>query len=47
MTDDKPFLGRGWSFPPGFAETGKRVHMVSGEEEIRQALTILFHSGGA
>ncbi|HKJ02214.1 MAG TPA: GPW/gp25 family protein [Longimicrobiales bacterium] len=42
MATDKAFLGRGWSFPPDFSRAGKRVHMVSEEEEIRQALTILF-----
>lgn len=42
MSTDKPFLGRGWRFPPDFSAEGKRALMVSGEEEIRQALAVLF-----
>jgi Bacteriophage baseplate protein W len=44
MSGDKAFLGTGWSFPPTFERTaaGKAVRMVSAEEDIRQALIILF-----
>jgi len=42
MSSEKVFLGRGWGFPPNFTRSGKRALMVSGEEEIRQALRILF-----
>jgi phage baseplate assembly protein W len=36
----RSFLGTGWSFPPRFAAGG--VFTVSGEEDIRESLTILF-----
>lgn len=41
---DKPFLGTGWSFPPEFVQTarGKAVRMVSGEEDVSEALRVLF-----
>jgi phage baseplate assembly protein W len=42
MSADRTFLGRGWRFPPDFSRAGKRADMVSGEEEVRQALRILF-----
>ncbi len=35
------FLGHGWSFPPQFDSYGKRVKMVSAEEDIEQSLQIL------
>lgn len=35
------FLGRGWSFPPAFAEGGREVAMVSDEEDVRQSLEII------
>ncbi len=41
MTDDKDFLGRGWSFPPTFRKTGYRVDMLSGEADIKSSLDIL------
>ncbi len=44
MEDNKPYLGKGWGFPPRFIlntwETG--VEMVSDETDIRQSLQILF-----
>jgi hypothetical protein len=36
------FLGRGWSFPPSFSQSLASVAMVSGIEDIRQSLWILF-----
>ena len=42
MADSKSFLGTGWSFPPTFERQEGRVETVSGVEDIRQSLTILF-----
>lgn len=42
--NDKPFLGRGWSFPPSFPSNGKSVGMVSAEEDIKQSLEILLRT---
>ena len=43
MTDpseqDRPFLGRGWSFPPDFHPGG--VRMLSGEDDILSSLHVL------
>ncbi len=44
MTDDKDFLGRGWSFPPTFRTTGHRVDMLTGEADINSSLQILLHT---
>lgn len=38
------FLGTGWSFPPSFDRSTKQVVMVSGEDDIRQSLQILFNT---
>lgn len=35
------FLGKGWSFPPGFSLGTKSCIMVDNEEDIRQSLAIL------
>jgi hypothetical protein len=40
-TNNRDFLGRGWSFPPAFDGQGAGVRMVEAEEDIRQSLTIL------
>jgi phage baseplate assembly protein W len=37
-----PFLGTGWSFPPTFSQRTWSVVMVSGEDDIRESLRILF-----
>lgn len=40
METDQSFIGTGWAFPPRFIkEIG--TEMVSGEEDVRQSLTIL------
>jgi phage baseplate assembly protein W len=39
---DRPFLGRGWGFPPEFDSTSRGVRMVVGEEDIDESLRILF-----
>jgi phage baseplate assembly protein W len=41
MTNNDSFLGKGWSFPPGFSSSGENVHLVSGKEDIEQSLAIL------
>lgn len=41
MSEDKQFLGIGWSFPVSFDHNGRGVRMVEGEEDIRQSLHIL------
>jgi uncharacterized protein len=38
---DESFLGRGWSFPPSFANQGRGLRMVAAEEDIRQSLLII------
>jgi phage baseplate assembly protein W len=42
MIEDEAFLGKGWSFPPMFFSSGAEVEVVSGEEDIKQSLYILF-----
>lgn len=42
MPTDPPFLGRGWAFPPSFAEGGSDVDMVAGAAEVAESLQILF-----
>jgi phage baseplate assembly protein W len=41
-TPDPAFLGAGWSFPPTFSRSLLGVEMVSGIEDIRESLRILF-----
>lgn len=38
---DRPFLGRGWSFPPTFAPDGSGVAMLEQEADIASSLAIL------
>jgi phage baseplate assembly protein W len=42
MADAPTFLGTGWTFPPAFTSRGADVETVSGAEDIRQSLEILF-----
>jgi phage baseplate assembly protein W len=35
-------LGTGWGFPPQFYNNGKEVRLVTGVDEVREALEILF-----
>lgn len=39
---DRPFLGRGWAFPPRIA--GGDVAMVAAEKDIEQAIRILLET---
>lgn len=41
MSDHPAFLGRGWQFPPAFADGGAAVAMVAGVDDIAQSLQIL------
>jgi len=41
MTENKSFLGTGWSFPPKFDKKQKKIIMVSDVEDIEQSLRIL------
>ena len=41
MATHTPFLGRGWSFPPEFDESG-HLRMSADEDDIRESLHILF-----
>jgi hypothetical protein len=40
MSEDRFFLGRGWSFPPTFLKALGAVEMVQNEEDIRQSIII-------
>ena len=39
--NDGAILGRGWGFPPTFANGGSEMEMVEGTDDIRQSLEIL------
>lgn len=41
METKKPFLGKGWSFPPTFNPLSGAVKMLSAEEDIESSLEIL------
>lgn len=41
-TPDSTFLGAGWAFPPTFSRSLLGVELVSGIEDIRESLRILF-----
>jgi phage baseplate assembly protein W len=38
---DRPFLGRGWSFPPSFDPGNARIEMLEQEADIASSLEIL------
>lgn len=42
QSEEKAFLGKGWSFPPAFNREMGRANMVQYEEDIWQSLQILF-----
>lgn len=42
--NDNSFLGRGWSFPPGFNKVTGSVEMVENEEDIRQSILIFLNT---
>lgn len=39
---DRPFLGRGWSFPPQFDKAAKGLVMLEEVKDIESSLEILF-----
>lgn len=41
MESKKPFLGKGWSFPPTFSKESTSTRMLEGEEDIESCLEIL------
>lgn len=41
MTNDRSFLGTGWSFPPTFRRSTRSVDMLSDENDIQSSLEIL------
>lgn len=42
MAQSDAFLGKGWGFPPEFYRRDKAVRIVGEEDDIREALKILF-----
>lgn len=44
MSENKPFLGRGWAFPPSFSLGGTDVDMVAGVEDVHQSVQIILHT---
>jgi hypothetical protein len=41
MSQDFPFLGKGWSFPPVFKKATKEVAMTEGFEDLNKSLEII------
>jgi uncharacterized protein len=41
VSNDRNFIGRGWSFPPQFESTSRSVVMTEDVEDINNSLTIL------
>lgn len=41
MAEVNSFLGRGWSFPPTFDKSSRKVIMLEGEADIESSLQIL------
>lgn len=41
MSEDKTFLGRGWSFPPTFERGSSGVKMSESDEDIRESIWII------
>jgi phage baseplate assembly protein W len=41
MSEELPFLGSGWSFPPRFHKDSRSVGMSSGVQDIHESLEIL------
>ncbi|WDE08262.1 GPW/gp25 family protein [Thalassomonas viridans] len=41
MSEENPFLGTGWAFPPSFNKDTRSVAMTSGVEDIHKSLEIL------
>src|SRR2546430_2655914 len=41
MAENNSFLGRGWSFPPSFDNSGAEVQMLKGADDIQSSLQVL------
>lgn len=41
MEINKPFLGRGWSFPPAFDNENNAVQMSEAEKDIQESLMLI------
>lgn len=41
MSNDRSFLGTGWTFPPSFDNASGEVKMLSDEEDIQSSLHVL------
>lgn len=41
MSEENPFLGTGWGFPPTFQKETQSVGMISGPDDIQSSLEIL------
>lgn len=41
MSENRSFLGRGWSFPPEFSKESRAVKMLEDEVDIKSSLEIL------
>ena len=41
MDEENSFLGRGWSFPPSFDNSGGEIQMLTGEDDIQCSLQVL------
>ena len=44
MSEENPFLGTGWGFPPTFTRESNSVELVAGPEDIQQSLEILLNT---
>lgn len=39
---ESDYLGTGWGFPPKFTKNGKDLELVSGVDDVKQSLEIIF-----
>jgi phage baseplate assembly protein W len=39
---DKEYIGTGWKFPPAFSKASYTAEMISGADDIKESLRILF-----
>lgn len=44
ITNNNPYIGTGWSFPPTFSPNGVDLEMTTGVEDIENSLRILFNT---
>lgn len=41
MAEHNSFLGKGWSFPPRFSQSGHQLEMVALENDVKESLKII------